>query len=118
LPRLHGRSIRAPVKPPHYPPVRPYPQVRAVAVTGGPEPWGGRRGAGRSRGRPRGPQPVPCAQTESGTDETGVEMSEPAERVDLATADTDGDGKPDVWVADTDGDGKPDRFEVDLDKDG
>ena len=40
------------------------------------------------------------------------------DRVELATGDTNKDGKPDVWIVDTDGDGKADLFQFDTDGDG
>lgn len=40
------------------------------------------------------------------------------ERNELATFDTDQDGKADVWVVDTDGDGKADMIQLDHDSDG
>src|SRR5882757_2404647 len=53
----------------------------------------------------------------------GVRMSDSVEtrgddRIELATGDTNKDGKPDLWIVDTDGDGKADLFQFDTDGDG
>jgi hypothetical protein len=42
----------------------------------------------------------------------------PAEEHLLLSADTNGDGKPDVWMSDTTGDGKADLYQFDTTGDG
>ncbi|MFJ8843861.1 hypothetical protein ACIRFF_13260 [Streptomyces cyaneofuscatus] len=56
---------------------------------------------------------------ENGIEETSVtQVTQGDEHRVLLSADTNGDGKPDVWVTDTTGDGTADLYQFDTTGDG